>query len=87
MLGSMSSSFKTKDIIVLRPSFTWLLALSFVIATVTANASGEPAAQPLSWKALPPTYHARETEFSGFFATGRIYEIDRSRSSVLVASD
>ena len=54
-----------------------------LIATVGANLAGEPLAQPLAWHELDPGYF----EYSGFSATGRIYEINRTTYNVSVISD
>lgn len=54
-----------------------------LIATAGANLGAEPVAQPLAWHALDPGYF----EYSGFSATGRIYEINRTTYNVSVISE
>jgi len=67
-----------------RGQCAWLATLLLVaIAIARADGADEPPAQPLAWRSLEPGYF----EYSGFSATGRIYEINRTTYNIAVISD
>jgi len=67
--------------------FRFALLISFAL---TITAAAQPMARPLAVKVLPPSYTGAGVsgiEYSGFSITGQIWEINRSRSSIQLASD
>jgi len=53
-----------------------------VMAIAQANGAGEPSPHPLAWE----PFSESNTEYSGFSTTGRISEIYRNTSNILVVS-